>query len=100
MGANAICVSGGEGQLAIISIVIVSMYPLIPVVCGSLLSREKMIVTNMVGIRLLCFLVTLGYIRFSSESVDWAKSLNSNHPSSASNLTRCDGMMWKILLSQ
>lgn len=39
-----------EGQLAIISIVIVSMYPLIPVVFGSLVRRERVSGASMVGI--------------------------------------------------
>lgn len=41
-----------EGQLAIISIVIVSMYPLIPVVCGSLVRKEAVSGTAIVGIGL------------------------------------------------
>lgn len=39
-----------EGQLAIISIVIVSMYPLIPVVFGSLAPRERVSSACMVGV--------------------------------------------------
>ncbi|GHC23628.1 EamA family transporter [Aidingimonas halophila] len=39
-----------EGQLAIISIVIVSMYPMIPVVFGSLVRRERVSGASMVGI--------------------------------------------------
>ncbi|SNY97079.1 DMT family transporter [Halomonas sp. hl-4] len=39
-----------EGQLAVISIVIVSMYPLIPVVFGSVVRRERVSGTGMVGI--------------------------------------------------
>lgn len=38
-----------EGQLAIISIVIVSMYPLIPVVFGSMARRERVSGTSIVG---------------------------------------------------
>ncbi|SDN67584.1 DMT family transporter [Vreelandella arcis] len=41
-----------QGQLAIISIVIVSMYPLIPVVFGSLVRRERVSSASMVGIAL------------------------------------------------
>jgi len=41
-----------QGQLAIISIVIVSMYPLIPVVFGSLVRKEAVSGTSMVGIAL------------------------------------------------
>ncbi|WP_231898103.1 EamA family transporter [Halomonas sp. hl-4] len=38
-----------EGQLAIISIVIVSMHPLLPVVFGSLVRRERVSGTSIVG---------------------------------------------------
>ncbi|MGM0856246.1 MAG: EamA family transporter [Pseudomonadota bacterium] len=41
-----------EGQLAIISIVIVSMYPMIPVVFGSLVRRERVSGASAVGIAL------------------------------------------------
>ncbi|WP_447957285.1 EamA family transporter [Vreelandella sp. EE7] len=41
-----------EGQLAVISIVIVSMYPLIPVVLGSLVRREAVSAAAMAGIGL------------------------------------------------
>ena len=41
-----------ESQLAIISIVIVSMYPLIPVVFGSLVRRERVSGASAVGIAL------------------------------------------------
>ncbi|SBR50874.1 DMT family transporter [Halomonas sp. HL-93] len=41
-----------EGQLAIISIVIVSMYPLIPVVFGSLVRRERVSGAGMAGVAL------------------------------------------------
>ncbi|MEH6641087.1 hypothetical protein [Vreelandella glaciei] len=41
-----------QGQLTIISIVIVSMYPLIPVVFGSLVRKEAVSGTSMVGIAL------------------------------------------------
>ncbi|MEG3081183.1 hypothetical protein R3F64_15055 [Halomonas sp. 5021] len=39
-----------QGQLAIISIVIVSMYPLIPVVFGSLVRKEAFSGTSMMGV--------------------------------------------------
>ncbi|WP_442788947.1 EamA family transporter [Halomonas sp. CUBES01] len=39
-----------EGQLAIISIVIVSMYPLIPVVFGSMVRRERVSSASMEGV--------------------------------------------------
>lgn len=39
-----------EGQLAIISIVIVSIYPLIPVVFGSLVHKEAVSGTSMMGV--------------------------------------------------
>jgi drug/metabolite transporter (DMT)-like permease len=41
-----------EGQLAIISIVIMSMYPMIPVVLGSLVRRERVSGASAVGIAL------------------------------------------------
>lgn len=41
-----------QGQLAIISIVIVSMYPMIPVVFGSLVRKEAVSDTSMMGIAL------------------------------------------------
>ena len=41
-----------EGQLAIISIVIVSMYPLIPIVFGSLARKEAVSGTTMTGVAL------------------------------------------------
>ncbi|MDQ7732991.1 DMT family transporter [Halomonas sp. SpR1] len=47
-----------EGQLAIISIVIVSMYPLIPVVFGSLVRRERISSIRVVGI-VLSILATM-----------------------------------------
>jgi drug/metabolite transporter (DMT)-like permease len=41
-----------QGQLAIVSIVIVSMYPLIPVVFGSLVRKEAVSGTNITGVAL------------------------------------------------
>ncbi|MDR5886527.1 EamA family transporter [Vreelandella janggokensis] len=57
-----------QGQLAIISIVIVSMYPLTPVVFGSLVRRERISGTSAVGIA-LSLLATVLVVAGSGQSV-------------------------------